>query len=124
MRQIIAIAIGGASGALLRYWTSMGIHDALGREFPYGTLTVNVSGSLLAGLLTMVLLERFEVAAEWRMGLIVGVLGAFTTFSAFSVETVDLLNAGAVSKALLNIVLNVLLCLVATWFGMLLGRQL
>ncbi|MGH8504033.1 MAG: fluoride efflux transporter CrcB [Gammaproteobacteria bacterium] len=124
MLQTLAIAAGGALGAALRYWTSVGVHSVLGREFPYGTLTVNVAGSLLIGLLAVLLLDRFNVEPVWRAGLLVGVLGAFTTFSTFSFETLNLLEQGDIAKGVLNSVLNFSLCLFATWLGLLIGRQL
>lgn len=120
----LAIALGGAGGAMLRYGLSNAVHAWLGRGFPYGTLAVNVAGCLCMGLLYVWLLERVALAAPWRALLQVGLLGALTTFSAFALETLLLLEDGAVAKALANIVLSVLLCLLATWLGVLLGRQL
>lgn len=124
MGQIFAIALGGAAGAVLRYWTSLGVHGVLGREFPYGTLVINVLGSLLMGLLAVVMLERFDIAPQWRAGVLIGLLGAYTTFSAFSLETLNLIEQGDAIKAMLNIGLSVLLCVGATWAGLLIGRQL
>lgn len=124
MLQTLAIAAGGALGAVLRYWTSIGVHGVLGRGFPYGTLTVNVIGSLLIGLLTVLLLDRFDVGPQWRAGVLVGVLGAFTTFSTFSFETFNLLEQGDIAMGVLNAILNFSLCLVATGLGLLIGRQL
>ena len=124
MKALLFIAIGGAVGAVLRYGTSVGVYTLLGRGFPYGTLFVNVSGSLLMGVLSVMMLERFDIGPEWRAALLVGVLGSFTTFSAFSIETLNLLEQGDMVRALTNIVLSVLLCLLAVWFGVLLGRQL
>ena len=121
--QIIAIAIGGALGALLRFWMSTGIHVLMGRGFPYGTLAVNVIGSFLMGLLYVFMLERMEVSAELRAALMIGVLGAFTTFSTFSIETMNLIEAGEVTRAGMNIVFSVSLCLLGCWLGMVLGRQ-
>ena len=124
MTQWLAIAAGGALGAMMRYGVSNGIHLLLGRGFPYGTLTVNVMGSLVMGLLYVLMLERSSVSPEWRGLLQVGLLGAFTTFSTFSIETLLLIENGELLKAGANVLLSVLLCLVAVWFGVLLGRQL
>lgn len=118
------IAAGGAVGAVLRFAVSNSIYRLVGRDFPYGTLTVNVLGSLLMGLLFILLVERQVASAEWRAALLVGLLGAFTTFSTFSLETMALLEDGELSRALLNIVVSVLLCLAATWLGMGIGRQI
>lgn len=124
MKQILAIAIGGAAGAVLRYWTSTGIYALVGRTFPYGTLVVNVAGSLLMGFLYVLLVERLALSVEWRAALLIGVLGAFTTFSTFSMETFALFEDGERLKALMNILLSVTLCLVAVWLGVVAGRRL
>jgi len=120
--QLIAIAIGGAIGALLRFWISIGVHSVAGRSFPYGTLTVNVIGSLCIGFLYVMFNERFEIAVYWRALLMVGMLGALTTFSTFSMETLELLEKRDVLKALLNVTLNVILCVFAAWIGVLIAR--
>lgn len=124
MKQILAIALGGAAGALLRYWASTGVYALVGRGFPYGTLVVNVSGSLLMGLLYVLLVERLALSVEWRAALLIGALGAFTTFSTFSMETFALFEDGERLKALMNILLSVTLCLVAVWLGVVAGRRL
>lgn len=124
MSQIIAIAAGGAVGALLRYWTSVSVHSVLGQQFPYGTLTVNVLGSLLMGFLYILLVERIILSGEWRAVLLIGLLGAFTTFSTFSLETLNLFEQGEQLRAVMNIFLSVGLCLAAAWVGMLAGRQI
>ena len=124
MQQLLAIAGGGALGAVLRFGVSNSIYRLLGRDFPYGTMAVNVLGSLLMGFLFILLVERMVVSAEWRSALLIGLLGAFTTFSTFSFETLALFDAGAPFKALLNIIASVVLCLAATWLGMILGRQI
>ena len=85
MTQTLAIAAGGAIGALLRFWASNGVYALLGRGFPYGTLVVNVLGSLAMGYLYIVMIERAALAPEWRAFALVGLLGAFTTFSTFSI---------------------------------------
>lgn len=124
MTQTLSIAAGGAIGALLRFWVSTGIYLLLGRGFPYGTLAVNVLGSLAMGLLYVLLLERMTVGPEVRGALLVGLLGAFTTFSTFSIETLNLIEQADYLKALLNILASVLACLFAAWIGLTLGRQL
>lgn len=124
MSQVLVIAAGGAAGAVLRFWVSTGVYGVLGRGFPYGTLAVNVLGSLLMGVLYVLLLERSDLPVEWRAAILIGLLGAFTTFSTFSIETLNLLEERELIKAVLNMVLSVVLCLFATWFGVMVGRQL
>ena len=124
MKALLFLAVGGAIGAVLRYGASISVYSVLGRGFPYGTLFVNVSGSLLMGVLSVLMLERFDLGPEWRVAVLVGVLGSFTTFSTFSFETLSLLEQGDMMRALANMVLSVVLCLLAVWFGVLLGRQL
>lgn len=124
MNQLAVIAAGGALGALLRFWVASGVAAWLGKDFPYGTLIINVTGSLAIGVLYVLLVERFDVNVLWRPFLIIGLLGAFTTFSSFSLETLVLIEAGELLKAFLNVLLSVSLCLAATTVGLLLGRQL
>jgi len=125
MNQLISIALGGACGAVVRFLMSSGLYQWLGRGFPYGTVAVNVVGSFLIGLLTEALiLQRIAIAVEYRAAILVGFIGAFTTFSTFSLETIYLLEAGSFSKAGLNILVSVLGCLLAVWVGLLLGRSL
>lgn len=124
MTQTLAIAAGGAIGAVLRFWVSSGVYAWLGRAFPYGTLTVNVLGSLLMGFLYILTIERLTVGAEWRAFLLVGLLGAFTTFSTFSIETLNLIDQASYAKAALNTLLSVVACLFAAFAGVWIARQL
>ena len=124
MKTLLFIAMGGSIGAVLRYSASLGVASIMGRGFPYGTLFVNVVGSLLIGLLSVVLLDRFNVGPEWRAAIFVGVLGSFTTFSTFSLETLNLLEQGELVAATTNVLLSIVVCLVAVWFGVILGRQI
>ena len=124
MIQILAIAAGGATGAVLRFLMSGWIYAWLGRGFPYGTLIVNVVGSLLMGLLSVLLIERLSLGPEWRAAILIGLLGGFTTFSTFSIETLNLIEAGAHGKALANTALSVVLCVGAAWVGVIAGRQI
>jgi len=122
LSQVFAIAAGGASGALLRFWVSNGVYALLGRGFPFGTLAVNVLGSLVMGVLYVVLLDRMTTGPEIRAALLIGLLGAFTTFSTFSMETVNLIEQAELVKAVLNILVSVTACVLAAWLGVLLGR--
>lgn len=122
--QLAAIAAGGAVGAVLRFLMSTAVYRLLGQGFPYGTLAVNGIGSLAMGLLYVLLLERSMASVEIRAALLVGLLGAFTTFSTFSLETFSLLEQGEIGKAGLNAILSVVLCIGAAWLGVLGGRQL
>lgn len=125
MNQLLAVAFGGAVGALLRFFVSTGMHTWLGRGFPYGTLTVNVLGSFLMGLLTEALiLQKFAISLEYRAAILIGLFGGFTTFSTFSLETFYLLEEGNHAKAALNILLSVGFCLFAVWLGLASGRIL
>lgn len=124
MNQILAIAGGGAVGALLRFWVSGWTYSLLGRDFPYGTLAVNVLGSLVMGFAYILFTERLSAGPEWRALIMVGLLGAFTTFSTFSLETFNLIEEGALLKAMMNMLLSVMLCVFAAWAGVLIGRQL
>lgn len=125
MGQLIAVALGGACGSALRFLVSSGIYHWLGRGFPYGTLGVNVIGSFLIGLLAEALiLQRISFSLEYRAAILVGVMGGFTTFSSFSLETIYLIEQGNLTKAALNVVISVLTCLLAVWIGVISGRSL
>lgn len=124
MIQVLAIAGGGAIGALLRFWVSGWVYAAAGRSFPYGTLAVNVLGSLAIGFLYVWLLERVAGGVAWRAFLLIGLLGAFTTFSTFSLETLNLIEAGQLGRAVANMLLSVVLCVAAAALGVMVARQI
>lgn len=124
MKQILAIAAGGSIGAVLRYGTANAVHMFMSRDFPYGTLLINVSGSLIMGLLYVLLVERLALGPEWRAAILIGVLGGYTTFSSFSIETLLLFEQGEQFKAMMNVLLSVSLCLLAVWLGVVAGRRL
>jgi CrcB protein len=124
LNQTLAIAAGGAVGALLRFWLSNGVYALVGRGFPYGTLVVNVLGSLAMGYLYILMIERLALAAEWRAFALVGLLGAFTTFSTFSIETVNLLQQADYAKAFANAVVSVVACVAAAFLGVIMARQI
>ncbi|MEZ5672106.1 MAG: fluoride efflux transporter CrcB [Thiotrichaceae bacterium] len=123
MLQLAGIALGGALGSILRFLLSNRVYQWLGRDFPYGTLSVNILGCLFMGFLFVFMTERV-VGVEIRAAILVGFLGGLTTFSSFSMETMLLLQQSAYLKALLNMLFSVVLCLIATWLGMVLARQI
>lgn len=123
MGELAAIATGGALGALMRFWVSGGVYSVLGREFPYGTLAVNLIGSFAIGIAFILFTERLTITAEIRAFVMIGFLGAFTTFSTFSLETLFLLQEGMLIKAAGNVLLSVFLCLIATWAGIIIAKS-
>lgn len=120
--KLAAVAAGGAIGASLRYAAATLTHLFMGKDFPYGTLLVNVVGSLLIGYLLVLLPESDDSVPLLKLLLITGILGGFTTYSAFSIETLQLIQDGHLSKAGLNIVLTLVFSFLAVWAGFLLGR--
>jgi len=121
MRTALAIAIAGALGALARW----GVGTWFGQRFPsfaWGTLVVNVSGSFVLGLLFALLIEKAAGSPTMRLALTTGLMGAYTTFSTFSLETLRMLEDGATGSAVANIGLSLGLGLGAVWLGVTLGR--
>jgi CrcB protein len=123
MRTVLAVALAGALGALARW----GIGAWFGHRFPtfpWGTMVINVSGSFILGVMFAVLVERNVGSTTLRLALMTGLLGAYTTFSTFSLETFRLFEDGATGSALANIGFSVVLGLLAVWLGVAAGRAL
>ncbi|MFO7812079.1 MAG: fluoride efflux transporter CrcB [Pelovirga sp.] len=122
--KILYIGLFGGFGCIARYLLTIWTQQLAGRDFPYGTVLVNVLGSFLLGLLLTLGVRQFPVSPDIRLGLAVGFLGGFTTFSTFSYQTLMLLEEGNHWPAVANVVLNVSLSLAAVFAGMLVARQL
>ena len=122
--QLFYIGIFGGFGCIARYLASGWVYHLVGRNLPYGTLFVNIVGSFLLGLLMVFGLRSALFSPEIRLGLTVGFMGGFTTFSTFSYETLRLLEDGSVWQAGVNILLNIVFCLLFALLGVLVARQL
>ena len=124
MSQIVAIALGGALGSVGRYLLAGWVGRQMGADFPWGTLAVNVIGGLVMGLLVEAMTLGWSASETTRVFLTVGILGGFTTFSAFSIETVQLFQRGEAAAALAYIAASVVLSVGAVWCGLRLMRLL
>ncbi len=124
LAQLLWICLGGAFGTGLRVLVAGWALQTFGAAFPYGTLTVNLIGSLLMGVLMQVGLGSVVLSPTLRVALTTGVLGGFTTYSAFGYETMRLIQQGAFGVALVNIATTVSVCLGATFLGSMIGRLL
>jgi CrcB protein len=122
VKLILAVGAGGAVGSVLRFLLTGAVQRLTGGSFPAGTVVVNVLGSFAIGLLYVWLVERGGSSAM-RALLMVGVLGGFTTFSSFSLETVNLMMHASYGRAALNVLLSVALCIGGTMLGIALARQ-
>ena len=125
MFNTLLVFLGCGLGGVCRYWITTFASTVLSREFPHGTFIVNITGSFLIGLLTILIQEKLiTIDAQMRALLLVGFLGGYTTFSSFSIDTLNLVESGYYVSAIGYILGSVLLCLVGVWAGVLLGRQL
>jgi fluoride exporter len=120
----LAVAAGGALGSLARFWLAAAMTALTGPRFPWGTLLINVLGSFVIGLIAALTLtpERVGMHPDLRIFLMVGVCGGFTTFSAFSLQTLELLQTGDGWPAAGYVLASVVLCLGAVWCGWLIGK--
>jgi len=128
MLEYLWVGIGGAVGSMLRYWLSgLVANTRIGEVFPLGTMVINVSGSFVIGILGAITRPGGRFDPHWRILvtqlLMVGLCGGFTTFSSFSLQTLNLARDGQWLYAGLNITLSVVLCLVAVWLGFALGEM-
>jgi CrcB protein len=118
------ISLGAVLGANARYLLGLWALQRLGAAFPFGTLIVNATGSLLVGLVLGVLAARPDADPAWRLALAVGFCGAYTTFSTFSFETIALVREGALASAIVYVLASVALSLLATGLGLVAARAL
>ena len=122
MYTTFAIAIGGALGAVSRYYLSVAAERWNNSTFPLGTFTVNVLGSLLIGFCFVLFMEKLHLVDTWRPLLVIGFLGALTTFSTYSLDALLLIQQGNYNTALFYIIGSVLVCLLAAFIGMQIAR--
>ena len=120
--SIATIGIGATVGASCRYYIGVVSVQYLGKALPYGTLISNIIGSFIAGLLVVFILEKLLLSETYRLMLLVGLTGSLTTMSALSIESVEMLSGGSYSQALLNILLNVGLSVLAASLGFMLAK--
>ena len=124
MWTYVAIGIGGTLGCWARYAQTSWVQAAFGRDFPLATLSINVIGSFLMGFLFILTLERLMIPPSVRVGVLTGVLGGYTTFSTFEMETLLLAESGEFFKAGLYVVLSVVIGFAAAFGGAYLARNL
>jgi CrcB protein len=124
MATVISIAVFGAAGCLARYWISSTVNRLMGLgAFPYGTLAVNLIGAFFIGLVMELSLRSTMLSHGMKVALTIGFMGGLTTFSTFSVETFVLIEKGHFFVALMNVLISVTLCLLATWLGIVAVRS-
>jgi CrcB protein len=119
--DFLYVIIGGGIGAVLRYFSTQFINSSINIKFPLGTLFVNCIGALLIGFLINIF-DVFQINIKWKLFLVTGFLGGYTTFSAYSLETVQYFINGNIKHALINILLNNVLCILFVLLGILLNR--
>jgi CrcB protein len=136
VKDALLVAVGGSIGALTRYATGWAAAKVLGKDFPWGTLAVNLVGCFIMGLVLEVLADLESTAAVagtrttqfqiafWRQGVAIGFLGALTTFSSFGADVIRQVEAGRAATSLINIAANVVLSLSAVWLGVILMRAI
>lgn len=126
MVSYIWVALGGAIGTAARYWLSGVVAQSFGETFPWGTLIINVTGSFVIGFFAALTGPdgRLFVGSNARQFVMIGMCGGYTTFSSFSLQTLNLANSGEWFRAIANVGLSVMLCLIAVWAGVVLAGLL
>ena len=124
MERLLLISLGGAIGTVLRYLTSVFAARWFGTEFPYGTLIVNLVGAFIIGLVQQIGTQTVLIPDNTRLFLTTGMMGGLTTYSAFSYETVHLMELGAWHYAVINVVVTTIACLLLCFLGIAVGRML
>ncbi|MDP0588816.1 MAG: fluoride efflux transporter CrcB [Candidatus Endonucleobacter bathymodioli] len=119
---VLAIGLGATIGASMRYYLTQLMNATFGNAFPYGTLSANVIGSFLAGILVVIIFEKADLNEVYRLMLFIGLTGSLTTMSTLSWESVEMISAGHYQQAGLNVLLNVILSLSAVGAGVVLTR--
>jgi CrcB protein len=121
--KYLLILMGGGAGSLARYLAGTAIMTRFAPRFPLGTMVINITGSFLIGLIMTLLTERFQPHENWRLALVVGFLGGYTTFSSFEWETYSAVREGAFWIGLANVLGSVLFGYFAVWLGALAARR-
>ena len=124
MEKYLAVGIGGFVGSIARFWLAGYIGQRVGTRFPYGTFLVNISGSFLIGVVMTILTERTHLSSTWRYLIPIGLIGGYTTFSAFEYETLRAIQDGQLTVGLLNIGLSVVVGFIMVWLGAVAGKVL
>ncbi|MBP1876129.1 CrcB protein [Ensifer adhaerens] len=124
MSNLLLVGAGGAIGSMVRYLVGLWTLHRWGPGFPWGTLGVNITGSFVIGLLAELIMRKFGASAEMRLFLITGVLGGYTTFSAFSLDTITLFERGDAALAVTYIAASVVLSILAVFAGLALMRAM
>lgn len=122
MNKYIAIAFGGALGAVARYWIASMVGERIDSRFPFSTLVINLSGSFVAGMFLTLALERVNLHPNWRLAVVVGFFGAYTTFSTLAYESFKLLEEKRIFRGVANVTVSVMLGLLAVWLGVVAAR--
>ena len=123
MDRYLAVAIGGALGAMARYWLALIIGERFPSRFPYGTVVINITGSFIIGFFLTLVYERITIHPNWRLAFAVGFVGAYTTFSTFEYETFKLIEGGHILPGLANVVISLVLGFFAVWGGIVLAAK-